>query len=184
MKAKRGIIIFIQILNRKVLSIKKLKFLLTNWSICSIRSKRAPLPSVSHESIGQRFKGEKKSPARRLDRRRSERIIGNYTSDTRYPFSRQPSISEELPTMKNNSSPKHRLDRKKIEYTDSDKTLVPEWLRKNPLQLHYINNCERNRNDLRDQNGRQEHLEFNDDDFNYPRKKDSGELSSYHICVL
>ena len=86
--------------------------------------------------------------------------------------------------MKNNSSPKHRLDRKKIEYTDSDKTLVPEWLRKNPLQLHYINNCERNRNDLRDQNGRQEHLEFNDDDFNYPRKNDSGELFSYHICVL
>ena len=139
-------------------------------------SKRATLPSVSHDSIVHNSKGQKKSPARRLDRRRSERLIGNYTSDTRYPFSRQPSISEELPMMSSNKSPKHRLDRKNNEYTDSDKTMVPDWLRKNPLQLHYINNCDRNRNDLQGQNIYQEQLEFNEDDFSTPRKNDSGDF--------
>ena len=158
----------------------RLLFLITLNSFYHIRSKRGTLPSVNHDPKNYRIKGEKKSPARRLDRRRSERLIGNYTSDNRYPFSRQPSISEELPTMTTNSSPKHRLERQNNEYTDSDKTIVPEWLRKNPLQLHYINNCDRNRNDLKNRNN----LGYSEDDSNSPRKNDSGIFSILNMIII
>ena len=76
--------------------------------------------------------------------------------------------------MTNSSSPKHRLIRQNNEYIDGDKTMVPEWLRKNPLQLHYINNCDRNRNDLKNRNDYQQNLGHSEDDLNSARKNESG----------
>ena len=82
--------------------------------------------------------------------------------------------------MTNSSSPKHRLVRQNNEYIDGDKTMVPEWLRKNPLQLHYINNCDRNRNDLKNRSN----LGYSEDDLNSPRKNDSGIFSDMMIIAL
>ena len=106
--------------------------------------RRGTLPSVNFEPKEYKMSGEKKSPRRRLDRRRSERLIGNYTSDSRHPFSRQQSISEDLP-MNTNASSNFRPDKQ----NNNDIAIVPEWLRKNPLQLNYINNCDRNQNNLK-----------------------------------
>ena len=110
--------------------------------------RRGTLPSVNVEPKGYKTSGENKSPKRRLDRRRSERLIGNYTSDSRHQFSRQQSISEDLPM--NTSSSNFRPD--KQNYNNNDVTTVPEWLRKNPLQLNYINNCDRNHNNVKNKN--------------------------------
>ena len=76
--------------------------------------------------------------------------------------------------MTKSSSPKHRLVRQNNEYIDGDKTMVPEWLRKNPLQLHYINNCDRNRNDLKNRNNNDQIVGYSEYDLNSPRKNESG----------
>lgn len=116
------------------------------------------MPSVNHESTNYQTNAEKKSPKRRLDRQRSERLIGNYTSDSRHQFSRQPSISEELPSTSNSN---YRLD--KQNNNNNHLTMVPEWLRKNPLQLHYVNNCERSKNSLKNNNQYEVHNNEKDD---------------------
>ena len=56
-----------------------------------------------------------------------------------------------------NSSSKFKLDKHNNSYDRL--TTVPEWLRKSPLQLHYINNCDKKANKLRHSN-QYEEIEF------------------------
>ena len=130
------------------------------------------MPSVNIEPKGYKTSGENKSPKRRLDRRRSERLIGNYTSDSRHQFSRQESISEDLPMT--NSSSNFRPN--KHNYNNNDITTVPEWLRKNPLQLNYINNCDRNQNNNVKNKNRYNSLESADYDWSNSARNETGSL--------
>ena len=95
------------------------------------------LPSVSHEngSFRNNVSYENRSPKRRLDKKRNERVIGSYAGDKRQ-LARQPSISEEHENANMESYEENNINNNHL-------TMVPEWLRKNPLQLHYINNCDR-----------------------------------------
>ena len=91
---------------------------------------------------------ENRSPKRQLDRSRSKRLIGNYTTDHLRQISRQESIIEELP-IKYNDSYNHKVIKQNTGKTKNF-TIVPEWLRKKPLQLHYINNCNQKENNVED----------------------------------
>ena len=133
----------------------------------SNNAKRTTLPSVNHESRNYKSSVEMKSPKRRLNRKRSERLIGNYASDSRHPFFRQPSISEELP---NNSNTTFISDKQN---NNNHINMVPEWLRKNPLQLHYINNCERSKNNLKS-SSQFEICENSEDDCNSTIRNQTG----------
>ena len=100
------------------------------------------LPSVSHEngSFRNNVSYENRSPKRRLDKKRNERVIGSYAGDKRQ-FARQPSISEEHENTKVEPCEQNNINNRRL-------TIVPEWLRKNPLQLHYINNCDRTKHHI------------------------------------
>ena len=57
-----------------------------------------------------------------------------------------------------NSSSKSKFDKHNNTYDRL--TTVPEWLRKSPLQLHYINNCDKKANKLRNGQRQFEEIEF------------------------
>ena len=91
-------------------------------------------------------KAENRSPKRQLDRRRSNKLIGNYTTDHLRQISRQDGIIEELPNTYNDNY-NHNAIKQNTGKTKNF-TIVPEWLRKKPLQLHYINNCNQKENNV------------------------------------
>jgi len=89
---------------------------------------------------------ENRSPKRQLDRSRSKRLIGNYTTDHLRQVPRPESIIEELP-IKYNDNYNDKVIKQNTGKTKNF-TIVPEWLRKKPLQLHYINNCNQKENNV------------------------------------
>ena len=105
------------------------------------------MPSVTPGSRGNKMvNAENRSPKRQLDKSRSKRLIGNYSTDHLRQISRQESIIEELPIKYNDNC----NDKVIKQNTGKAKnfTIVPEWLRKKPLQLHYINNCNQKENNV------------------------------------
>ena len=126
--------------------------------------RRPTLPSVTSGSRGNKMvNAENRSPKRQLDRSRSKRLIGNYSTDHLRQISRQESIIEELP-IKYNDNYNHKAIKQNTGKTKNF-TIVPEWLRKKPLQLHYINNCNQNENNVENK----QFLETNNHQTSTPR---------------